>query len=279
MYYKVLGKKNADAETVVLSSGLGGSGGFWQPQLTMLAEHFRVVVYDQHGTGVSQGTVPAGYRMEDMADELAGMLYGLDISHCHLVGHALGGIIGLHLALRYPALLQSLVVINGWTKLDSQTRRCFEVRQNLLLNSGVDAYVQAQPLFLYPGDWLSEHEALLQEERQHQVAHFQGMENLLHRLQALMNSDLTASLGQVITPTLAFSCKDDLLVPWSRSVDLASRLPNGEHTQMLYGGHAMSVTDPETFNPILLDWLLRHSSQASATPSGHLPTETSWPKH
>ncbi|MBU9851105.1 pyrimidine utilization protein D [Rahnella aceris] len=279
MYYKVLGKKNADAETVVLSSGLGGSGGFWQPQLTMLAEHFRVVVYDQHGTGVSQGTVPAGYRMEDMADELAGMLNGLDISRCHLVGHALGGIIGLHLALRYPALLQSLVVINGWTKLDSQTRRCFEVRQNLLLNSGVDAYVQAQPLFLYPGDWLSEHDALLQEERQHQVAHFQGMENLLHRLQALMNSDLTASLGQVITPTLAFSCKDDLLVPWSRSVDLASRLPNGEHTQMLYGGHAMSVTDPGTFNPILLDWLLRHSSQASATPSGHLPTETSWPKH
>ena len=279
MYYKVLGKKEANAETVVLSSGLGGSGGFWQPQLAMLAEHFRVVVYDQHGTGVSQGAVPAGYRMEDMADELAGMLNGLDISRCHLVGHALGGIIGLHLALRYPALLQSLVVINGWTRLDSQTRRCFEVRQNLLLNSGVDAYVQAQPLFLYPGDWLSEHDALLQEERQHQVAHFQGMENLLHRLQALMASDLTDTLGQVIAPTLAFSCKDDLLVPWMRSADLAARLPNGEHTQMLYGGHAMSVTDPDTFNPILLDWLLRHSSQNTATPSSRLPTETSWPKH
>lgn len=279
MYYKVLGKKEANAETVVLSSGLGGSGGFWQPQLAMLAEHFRVVVYDQHGTGVSQGAVPAGYRMEDMADELAGMLNELDISRCHLVGHALGGIIGLHLALRYPALLQSLVVINGWTRLDSQTRRCFEVRQNLLLNSGVDAYVQAQPLFLYPGDWLSENEALLQEERQHQVAHFQGMENLLHRLQALLASDLTESLGQVIAPTLAFSCKDDLLVPWSQSADLASRLPHGEHIHMLYGGHAMSVTDPETFNPILLDWLRRHSSQNPATPSGHLPTETSWPKH
>ena len=279
MYYKVLGKKNADAETVVLSSGLGGSGGFWQPQLAMLAAHFRVVIYDQHGTGVSQGTVPAGYRMEDMADELAGLLNELDISRCHLAGHALGGIIGLHLALRYPALLQSLVVINGWAKLDSQTRRCFEVRQNLLLNSGIDAYVQAQPLFLYPGDWLSENETLLQEERQHQVTHFQGMENLLHRLQALMDSDLTDRLGQVIAPTLAFSCKDDLLVPWSRSADLADRLPHGEHVQMLYGGHAMSVTDPETFNPILLDWLRRHSLQPSATATGRLPKETSWPNH
>ncbi|MGC6386331.1 pyrimidine utilization protein D [Ewingella sp. S1.OA.A_B6] len=279
MYYKVSGKKNADAETVVLSSGLGGSGSFWQPQLLMLNEHFRVVVYDQHGTGVSQGSVPAGYRMEDMADELASLLNELDISRCHLVGHALGGIIGLHLALRYPALLQSLVVINGWTKLDSQTRRCFEVRQNLLLNSGVDAYVQAQPLFLYPADWLSENETLLQEERLHQVTHFQGMENLLHRLQALMASDLTDNLGQVLAPTLAFSCKDDLLVPWSRSADLAARLANSEHAQMLYGGHAMSVTDPDTFNPILLDWLQRHSLQSTATPSNSLSTEASWPKH
>src|SRR5471032_3704920 len=211
MYYKMSGKNNAEAETVVLSSGLGGVHGFWQPQMAMLNAYFRVVVYDQHGTGGSHGCVPAGYRMEDMADELAGMLNGLDISRCHLVGHALGGIIGLHLALRYPALLQSLVVINGWTKLDSQTRRCFEVRQNLLLNSGVDAYVQAQPLFLYPADWLSAHHDLLEQERQHQVSHFQGMENLLRRLQALMASDLTDTLGQVIAPTLAVSCQDALL--------------------------------------------------------------------
>ncbi|NRH24931.1 pyrimidine utilization protein D [Pantoea stewartii] len=278
MYYKVLGKDNADADTVVLSSGLGGSGSFWQPQLPVLTQYFHVVIYDQHGTGLSQGTVPAGYRMEDMADELAGMLNGLDIRRCHLVGHALGGIVGLHLALRYPALLQSLVVINGWATLDSQTRRCFEVRQNLLLNSGVDAYVQAQPLFLYPGDWLSEHEALLQEERQHQVAHFQGMENLLHRLQALMTSDLAASLDGVIAPTLALSCKDDLLVPWQRSADLAARLPLGEHQQMQYGGHAMSVTDPDTFNPILLDWLRRHAFHAADIVSEPFSTEISWPK-
>src|SRR5471032_33274 len=279
MYYKVLGQDSPSVDTLVLSSGLGGVHGFWQPQLAMLTEHFRVVLYDQQGTGASQGEGPAGYKMEDMADELAGLLNAVHIDRCHIVGHALGGIIGLHLALRYPSLLQSLVVVNGWARLDSQTRRCFEVRQNLLLNSGVDAYVQAQPLFLYPGDWLSENEELLQEERQHQVAHFQGMENLLHRLQALMASDLTDTLGQVIAPTLAFSCKDDLLVPWMRSADLAARLPNGEHTQMLYGGHAMSVTDPDTFNPILLDWLLRHSSQNTATPSSRLPTETSWPKH
>ncbi len=263
MYYKVSGKNSAEAETVVLSSGLGGVHGFWQSQMAMLNAHFHVVVYDQRGTGSSHGSIPAGYRMEDMADELAGLLNDLHIERCHLIGHALGGIIGLHLARRYPSLLHSLVVINGWAQLNSQTRRCFEVRQNLLLNSGVDAYVQAQPLFLYPADWLSEHDALLQEEHSHQVGHFQGMENLLHRLQALMGSDLSNTLSEIFTPMLALSCKDDLLVPWHCSVTLADGLANGEHQQMNYGGHAMSVTNSETFNPILLEWLLAHAGASS----------------
>lgn len=279
MFYKISGSTSPDAQTLVLSSGLGGVHGFWQPQLALLEEHFRVVVYDQFGTGASQGVIPAGYRMEDMADELAALLSSLNIDRCHLVGHALGGIIGLHLAQRYPALLTSLVVINGWTVLDSQTRRCFKVRQDLLLNSGVKAYVHAQPLFLYPADWLSTHADLVQQEQLQQIAHFQGMENLLHRLHALMASDLSDSLPNIVTPTLAISCKDDLLVPWHCSVTLAAGLTNGEHQQMLYGGHAMSVTDPETFNPILLAWLQGFTSPSVTTSSQPSPTETLWPKH
>ncbi len=272
LFYKVSGNTSPAAQTVVLSSGLGGVHAFWQPQLALLEKHFRVVVYDQFGTGASKGAVPAGYRMEDMADELAALLNTLEIGRCHLIGHALGGIIGLHLARRYPALLESLVVINGWTVLDSQTRRCFMVRQDLLLNSGVEAYVRAQPLFLYPADWLSAQADLLDHEQAHQVEHFQGMENLLHRLQALMASDLSDSLNSINTPTLAFSCKDDLLVPWHCSTTLARNLPIGEHVQMSYGGHAMSVTDSETFNPILLEWLLRFATGANPQ-----PRESSWP--
>lgn len=267
LFYKISGATSPEAQTVVLSSGLGGVHGFWTPQLAMLEKAFRVVVYDQFGTGGSQGAVPAGYRMEEMADELADLLSSLHIERCHLVGHALGGIIGLHLAQRYPQLLESLVVINGWAALDSQTRRCFSVRQNLLQNSGVAAYVQAQPLFLYPADWLSAHEELLHQEQLHQVEHFQGAENLMHRLQALMGSDLRESLSNITTPTLAFSCKDDLLVPWHCSTTLAKGLPYGEHLQMAYGGHAMSVTDSQTFNPLLEQWLLRFAASAASNNS------------
>jgi len=261
MHVEILGQDSPQAPTLLLSAGLGGAGSFWQPQLAALGEHFRVVMYDHRGTARSQEELPEGYGMADMADDVLQLLDKLEISRCHFVGHALGGLIGLQLALTHPQRVEKLVVVNGWAALDSQTRRCFRVRQDLLLNSGVEAYVRAQPLFLFPADWLSAHEALLDEELRHQVTHFQGTENLLRRLRALMNADFRPHLADIATPTLALCARDDLLVPYPCSQQLAQALPFGELAQMNYGGHAMSATDPENFNRMLLGWLLPPQSR------------------
>src|SRR3978361_28136 len=48
-----------------------------------------------------------------------------------------------------------LVLVNPWGKTHPHTLRCFAARKSLLLNTGVAAYVLAQPLFLYPAMWLA----------------------------------------------------------------------------------------------------------------------------
>ena len=95
MHLEIHGLTAADAPTLVLSSGLGGVAGFWQPQLAALTPHYRVVTYDQRGTGRSADTLPEGYSMAMMAAELAELLAQHDIQHYDIVGHALGGLIGL----------------------------------------------------------------------------------------------------------------------------------------------------------------------------------------
>lgn len=252
--YRVSGREGPEVATVVLSSGLGGVASYWQPQLASLEQHYRVVVYDQRGTGGSPAQLPDEYSMVTMAQEVVQLLDHLAIASCHFIGHALGGIIGLVLAERYPQRLQSLVVVNGWAVLDAHTRRCFAVRRNLLSISE-EAYLQAQPCFLYPADWLAQHEQQIAEEEAFQRQHFQGQHNLLRRLEALMAVDLTASLGQITQPCLVICAKDDLLVPWMCSQQLAEGLVNSRYIALNYGGHAMNVTDPPPFTDHLIQWL------------------------
>ncbi len=255
MHIELSGSTDPQARTLVLSAGLGGLGSFWLPQLNDLRQTYRVVVYDQRGTGRSPDALPEGYSMRDMADELAEELSALGIDNYDVIGHALGGMVAMQLAVDYPQRVARLVIVNGWLRLNAHTRRCFTVRQDLLLNVGVEAWVRAQPLFLYPADWLAENEARIEAEEALHVAHFQGMENLLRRLNALMACDFTRQASAITQPVLLLCSQDDLLVPWTCSQALCEALPHATLEKMAWGGHAMSVTESSTFNRLLLNWL------------------------
>lgn len=264
MHIELSGRTDPDARTLVLSAGLGGLGSFWLPQMNALRETCRVVIYDQRGTGRSAGSLPDGYSMQDMADELIALLDSHQIQQFDIIGHALGGMIAMQLALDHPQRVRRLVLVNAWLQLDAHTRRCFSVRQDLLLQVGVEAFVRAQPLFLYPADWLSVHQERMEAEDALHVAHFQGRDNLLKRLHALMQCDYSSQAAQIVQPVLLLCARDDLLVPWTCSVRLSQQLPHATLSQMHWGGHAMSVTDSTTFNCLLLEWLQNTDTAAYA---------------
>ena len=253
MYHSIHGRQDASAPTLVLSSGLGGSGGFWAEDMALLGEHFRVVTYDHAGTGRSPAQLPEGYRIEHMAEELLALLNELEIEQCHFMGHALGGLVGLELATLRPELLTSLVLINAWSSPNPHSARCFAVRKNLLRHCGAEAYVQAQALFLYPADWIASNSARLAEDEAHALAHFPSHETLLRRINALETFDIESRLQGIHTPTLVIANRDDMLVPWQRSRHLADQMPNARLVLLEYGGHASSVSDPQPFHQALLD--------------------------
>lgn len=161
------------APAVVLIAGLGGSGSYWLPQLAALEQEYQVVCYDQRGTGNNPDTLPEGYSLAQMADELARALAEAGIARYSVVGHALGALVGLQLALDHPDALTALVCVNGWLTLNAHTRRCFQIRERLLHSGGPQAWVEAQPLFLYPADWMAARAPRLEAEEALALAHFE----------------------------------------------------------------------------------------------------------
>ncbi len=236
----------------MLSAGLGGSGGFWQPQMAALTERYRVILYDHRGTGANTQTLSDGYTISAMADDVIDILDDAGIERAHFMGHALGGLVGLDLALRAPKRLSSLVLVNAWAATNAHTKRCFAVRTALLKHEGPEAYVRAQPIFLYPAAWLSRNEDAIAREEAHGIAHFQGADTLTKRLGALLAFDVSGRLPEIATRALVAASRDDVLVPYPCSETLAAGMPDAQLWLIPEGGHGFSVTDPEPFNAALL---------------------------
>ncbi|MGI6245732.1 MAG: pyrimidine utilization protein D [Pseudochelatococcus sp.] len=256
MHVEITGLTGEDAPAVLLSSGLGGAGGYWAPQVEALGRAFRVVTYDHRGTGGTGGEVPEKGGIGAMADDVLDIARRLGLTRFDFVGHALGGLIGLHLALHHPGLIRRLVLVNAWSRTDPHTERCFDVRIALLQRAGVGAFVRAQPLFLYPASWMADNPQRLAREEAHALARFQGETNLLRRVAALRAFDIDAQLHAVATPTLVMATQDDLLVPYGRSLRLAEGLPDARLLLLARGGHAVNVTDAAPFNRHLLAFLI-----------------------
>ncbi|KAF1024079.1 MAG: putative aminoacrylate hydrolase RutD [Paracidovorax wautersii] len=192
----------ADArETVLLSSGLGGAAAFWQPQIPALTDAgYRVIAYDQRGTGRTGGELPQPYSIAHMARDVVEILDATATERCHLMGHALGGLVGLQLALDASARVASLLLVNAWSRPNPHSARCFDARLELLAKSGPRAYVEAQPIFLYPAAWAAANAEQVAREVDHAYAHFPGADIMRARIGALRAFDVDDRLGEIDVP-------------------------------------------------------------------------------
>jgi aminoacrylate hydrolase len=246
---------HGEGAPLIFSAGMGGGGGFWAPQIAELAKRYQVIIYDHVGTARSRGDKPVARDIPGMASDIVSVLDHLDLDKAHVVGHAIGGIVGLELAMTQPERLRSVTVVNGWGRADAFLRRCFEVRKEILAASGSKAYVRAQPLFLFPPQWIAENEAKLDADESHIIAHFPPSETMNARIEMFLAFDPGRRLKTITTPVLVTTAADDALVPAYLTRELAAAIPGATLREVGYGAHAFTAVTPDVFNAMLLEFL------------------------
>jgi len=122
-------------KTIVLLHGFLENKKMWSEYSNLLSEKNRVVAIDLLGHGESDCL---GYihKMEDNAGAVNEVLEHLNIEKASIVGHSMGGYVGLAFAELYPEKIQKLVLLNSTSKEDSaekklnRTRAIKAVKQN-----------------------------------------------------------------------------------------------------------------------------------------------------
>lgn len=102
-------------EPLVLLHGDPTWGYLYRELIPPLARRFRCVVPDQMGMGKSDTPrTPDPYRLRHHVANLEALLLHLDLRALTLVLHDWGGPVGLGVAVRHPARIKRLVLMNTW---------------------------------------------------------------------------------------------------------------------------------------------------------------------
>ncbi|SAL17771.1 alpha/beta hydrolase [Caballeronia udeis] len=229
-------------EALVCISGLGGLASFWRPVAALLADRYQVICFDHPGVGRSVSD--ADQRIPAIAQAALDVLDAESVIHAHFIGHSTGSLVVQTLALDHPGRCGKLVLSGGWVKPDRRFRDLFDLRRRMLEKLGTRAYSAFSRLGGYDAQWYEKNVASspLQFDGDDEF----DKQTVINRIEMLLGYDRADELAVIDKETLVMGARDDFIVPFHHSEDLAQRIRNATLVEA-QGGHFFPQVDPQAF--------------------------------
>ena len=97
---------------VLLIHGFGEFLEVWHYNIAPLSEHFSVYAMDLPGHGLS-GELSSNYTLDFSSEFIVHFMQAMGIKHASLVGHSLGGLLCLSVAINFPSKVDKLILVDS----------------------------------------------------------------------------------------------------------------------------------------------------------------------
>ncbi len=231
-------------EALLYLHGAGGNGSFFLPLAEQLAERHSPIGFDFAGHARS-GALDSLGALDKMAAFTHGVCERLGLVRPVLIGHSMGGAVGLRYALDRLGPIRALVLIGSFPHLElpedriELARRVVEGKARRQL--GREAYSPQTPGEIVRKGIM---EDLKTDPR---VA--------LGDMLACRDWDVRDQLGQIRVPTLVLTGEDELEVIAAASHQLVQGIPGARQSVIPKGGHMVHFEQPEPAAAAMLEFL------------------------
>lgn len=191
-----------------------------------------VYVPDLPGFGESDKPTSA-LHIAEMADALAEWMSAVEIHSAVLLANSIGCQIVVDLALRYPALVERMILVSP--TVDPRARSVFRQFLRLLLD------VPREPLSLLPiviSDYLKA-----------------GLGRTAKTFAYAMQDQIEIKLPSVKSPALVVRGERDPVVPQRWAEDVTRLLPTGRLAVIKDAAHAVNYNSPEQLSRAVINFL------------------------
>ena len=239
---------------LTLSHSLACNITMWDPQMPVLTGKFKVLRFDTRGHG--QSSAPAGdYTLEQLADDVKGLLDSLQIKQTHWAGVSMGGMIGQAFALKFPGVFQSMVLADTTSRRPPDAAKMWADRVQTAQTKGMDALVDStlerwftEPYRKARKDVMAK---IANDIRNTPVAGFAGC------CHAISKVDYLDRLKEIKVPALVMVGEHDHGTPPEAARVIQQNLPGSELKILASAAHLSNIEQAEEFNKAMTGFLDR----------------------
>lgn len=239
---------------LVLTTGQGSGPEARAELVAGLSARFRVLTYDQRGSGRSE-PVSQGQSMEELADDIAALMDAAGFARAHVVGHSTGTGKATCLAVRHAARVDKLVLAAPWTHGDADLHVLQNLRKAAARTMPADHYVHFNALLIYPPEYRRRHFDRFERMAREALARPHDSEGLAARLDAILALDARPLYPRIGCPTLVMGARDDLVMPPWHAEEAARSIPGAKLSIAAEGGHMFPEADTDDFLATVLPFL------------------------
>ena len=250
---KIYWEEHGSGEPLLLIMGLGYTLDMWYRTTPVLAEHYRVIVFDNRGVGRSD--VPPGpYPLSVMASDAAAVMDAAGIDTAHVFGVSMGGMIAQEFALQYPARVRSLIL--GCTTCggpeavaaDDEVMKALFARATMTAEEGIHLMVP----YIYDA---ATPRARLEEDFNIRRRTYPTSEGYLAQVMGVLGWESFSRLSEITAPTLVIHGESDRLVPPGNGELLAKSIAGARLVMLPAASHIFMTDQPEASNEAILSFL------------------------
>jgi len=247
IHYEVIG----DGPPLFLIHGLGSSSRDWEKQVPVFASEYQVITLDLRGHGQSDKP-PGPYSIRMFAEDTSTLIKELNVEPLHIAGISMGGMVAFELAVHFPELVRSLVIVNSYPEMRVETfSEHLQVWRRFLFLEllGMRGTGVMLGRHLFPKPEQGNLRALF-------VARWAENDKRAYResLRAILNWDVEAHLGEITCPVLVVASDQDYM-PLTEKEAYTAKMPDARLVVIEDARHAVTAERPEQFNAVLGEFL------------------------
>lgn len=233
---------------LTFSHSLACSSAMWAPQIAEFSKRYRVLAFDTRGHG--QSDAPEGaYTLEQLADDLDGLLKHLHIEETHYCGLSMGGMIGQTYALKHPGVFQSLTLADTTSRYPAEGAALWADRIKIAQTQGMKALVEPTLARWFTEPFRKQQAAtvatIAAQIAATPVAGYAGC------CQAIPKINLTHRLKEITCPILVIVGEQDMGTPLAMAREIHENAPGSKLTVLSPAAHISNIEQPEAFNKAL----------------------------